>query len=79
MKRSLFIVSLAAVSAAASAQVLYSTNFDSYATGSVIGQDGWQEDTLGGYGPAQIAADPTGSGMGQVLVIDPDSVNDGGW
>lgn len=68
----------------ARADVFYSTGFETYTPGSVVGQDGWQDDTLvpGGeppYGEAQVIADPTGEGHGQVLAMDPPGVNAGGW
>ncbi len=52
--------------------------WEGYALGDLPGQFGWEEDTDGGYPMAQIVADPTGSGMGNVLELDPPG-NSGGW
>lgn len=70
---------LALAASASMAQVLYdSGGFESFGLGNMPGQNGWIEDTSGGYDPVQIVLDPTGSGMGNVASFDPPGVA-GGW
>jgi hypothetical protein len=48
---------------------LYDTgSFEAYNLGDLVGQDNWQ--TLGFAGIAQVVNDPTGGGMGQVVILD---------
>ncbi len=69
---------LALVAGAASAQVYDSGGFEGFVHGDLPGQDGWFEDTAGGYSPVQIMLDPTGAGMGNVAYFDPPGTA-GGW
>ena len=56
----------------------WSTNFDSYNLGDLPGQDLWEDDTSGDYGFVQVVDDPTGAGMGKVIMLDPPGIA-GGW
>ncbi len=56
-----------------------SGGFEAYAPGDLVGQDNWQDDTSDpNYGVVQIVSDPTGAGMGAVMMIDPPGTG-GGW
>lgn len=59
-----------------------SGGFEALSTGSVVGQDGWIEDTsepgMDDYGEVQVVDDPTGSSMGKVLAFDAPGTA-GGW
>ncbi len=56
-----------------------SGGFEGYSLGDLPGQDGWVEDTTDpAYGKVQVISDPTGSGMGQVIALDPPGTA-GGW
>lgn len=82
MRSAATVVALAALTAATAlgGSVLYdSGGFEGYALGSLPGQDGWVEDTTDpSYGTVDVIADPTGAGMGQVIVLDPPGTA-GGW
>ena len=72
------VVLCVALGSAASAVVFDSSGFEGYAIGDLPGQFGWVEDTSGGYSAVQVVADPTGSSMGNVIVLDPPGTA-GGW
>jgi len=59
----------------------YSTDgFEAYELGDLPGQDGWEDDTdPNTYGMVQVIEDPTGAGMGKVIVIDPPGTTEGTW
>jgi len=68
--------------ALASAAVLYdSQGFESplYNLGLLPGQDLWVSDSTAGMGDPVVINDPTGSGMGQVVEIDPPGTEAGQW
>ena len=69
----------AVLSVPARATVLYSTDFDSYSIGSVVGQDGWVDDTSPGQNQPDIMLDPTGAGHGQVLRLESVNADDSTW
>lgn len=70
--------SLALVAGSASAQIYDSGGFEGFTLGDLPGQGGWFDDTVGGYSPAQVMLDPTGAGMGNVVMLDPPGTA-GGW
>jgi hypothetical protein len=53
--------------------------FEGYSPGDLIGQDGWIDYTSdpNTYGMVQIVDDATGSGMGQVILLDPPGTTGG--
>lgn len=69
---------VALVAGSASAQIYDSGGFEGFLLGDLPGQGGWFEDTAGGYSPAQVMLDPTGAGMGNVVMLDPPGTA-GGW
>ena len=64
----------------ASADTVFDTGgFEGYALGNLPGQFGWLDDTTNpAYGLVQVVNDPTGSGMGKVISLDPPGTA-GGW
>jgi len=70
---------LAAVSPLMAADLYNSGGFEGYSLGDLPGQDGWVDDTTSpDYGKVQVVNDPTGSGMGQMIALDPPGTA-GGW
>lgn len=72
----------------ASAATLFSADgFESYALGNLPGQDGWVDDTVDldpgdgfNFDQPTVVNDPTGWGMGKVVMLDaPDGVASQGW
>lgn len=63
----------------ARATVIYSTDFNSYTAGSVVGQDGWTDDTSPGQNQPDIMLDPTGAGHGNVLRLESANADDTTW
>jgi len=59
----------------------YSTDgFEAYELGDLPGQDGWEDDTdPNTYGMVQVIDDPTGAGMGKVILLDPPGIANGTW
>ena len=79
MKQALIALVVVGASCAALAQAgSFSTNFESYSLGTLVGQDGWVDDSTGsGVVPLAVVADPTGGGHGQVLKLDNPALDDG--
>jgi hypothetical protein len=70
---------LAVVSPLMAADLYNSGGFEGYSLGDLPGQDGWVDDTTSpDYGKVQVVTDPTGSGMGQMIALDPPGTA-GGW
>lgn len=59
---------------------VYSTGFDGYTNGDLPGQDGWVDDTNNtAFGLVQVVDDPTATGHGKVMSIDPVGIDDASW
>lgn len=79
---------LVVLASIASAGMLFSADgFESYALGNLPGQDGWVNDTVDNdpqdgfnFDPPTVINDPTGWGMGKVVMLDaPNGVASQGW
>ena len=61
-------------------EVLYSTAFEDFALGDAAGQKEWQLDNWGSITASpQIVNDPTGTGHGRVLALQPPGNDTSGW
>jgi hypothetical protein len=81
MNKLLILAVAVCVPALAPAQTLFDAQgFESptYSLGVLAGQDGWLAENSGANPDPVVIADPTGAGMGQVLMLDPTS-DEGGW